>query len=122
QLIINTIHNYGESSNVPNDVILKENLDKLFNKYIDESDNISETYEYEVEEGITKPAIRRLTRRGGVRRISELVYEETRSVLKMFLENDTVTYTEYARCKTVTSLDVVYALKRQGVTLYGFNR
>ncbi|CAH1764999.1 2072_t:CDS:2, partial [Entrophospora sp. SA101] len=56
-------------------------------------------------QGITKPAIRRLTRRGGVRRISELVYEETRSVLKMFLENDTVTYTEYARCKTVTSLD-----------------
>ncbi|CAJ0639837.1 5275_t:CDS:2 [Entrophospora sp. SA101] len=49
-------------------------------------------------QGITKPAIRRLTRRGGVRRISELVYEETRS--------DTVTYTEYARCKTVTSLDV----------------
>ncbi|KAF9408363.1 Core component of nucleosome, partial [Podila epigama] len=73
-------------------------------------------------QGITKPAIRRLARRGGVKRISGLIYEETRSVLKVFLENvirDAVTYTEHAKRKTVTSLDVVYALKRQGRTLYG---
>jgi histone H4 len=31
-----------------------------------------------------------------------------------------VTYTEHAKRKTVTSLDVVYALKRQGRVLYGF--
>ncbi|GJR81467.1 histone H4, partial [Tanacetum coccineum] len=31
-----------------------------------------------------------------------------------------VTYTEHARRKTVTAMDVVYALKRQGRTLYGF--
>jgi histone H4 len=115
-------------------------------------------------QGITKPAIRRIARRGGVKRISGLIYEETRSVLKVFLENvvkDAVTYTEHARryethliCpelfrwraswffsfnylvslhsqhayltwktgfrKTVTAMDVVYALKRQGRTLYGF--
>ena len=74
-------------------------------------------------QGITKPAIRRLARRGGVKRISGLIYEETRGVLKVFLENvirDSVTYTEHARRKTVTALDVVYALKRQGRTLYGF--
>ncbi|POW01879.1 hypothetical protein PSHT_12346 [Puccinia striiformis] len=88
-------------------------------------------------QGITKPAIRRLARRGGVKRISGLIYEETRGVLKVFnslgqqlceffqifLENvirDSVTYTEHAKRKTVTSLDVVYALKRQGRTLYGF--
>ena len=68
----------------------------------------------------TKPAIRRLARRGGVKRISGLIYEETRGVLKVFLENvirDAVTYTEHARRKTVTALDVVYALKRQGKTL-----
>ncbi|URE30982.1 hypothetical protein MUK42_16880 [Musa troglodytarum] len=61
--------------------------------------------------------------RGGVKRISGLIYEETRGVLKIFLENvirDAVTYTEHARRKTVTALDVVYALKRQGRTLYGF--
>ncbi|KAH8927639.1 hypothetical protein BT69DRAFT_1187537, partial [Atractiella rhizophila] len=72
-------------------------------------------------QGITKPAIRRLARRGDS--ISGLIYEETRSVLKIFLENvirDSVTYTEHAKRKTVTSLDVVYALKRQGRTLYGF--
>uniref|UniRef100_A0A8C7JQ13 Histone H4 n=1 Tax=Oncorhynchus kisutch TaxID=8019 RepID=A0A8C7JQ13_ONCKI len=74
-------------------------------------------------QGITKPAIRRLARRGGVKRISGLIYEETRGVLKVFLENvirDAVTYTEHAKRKTVTAIDVVYALKRQGRTLYGF--
>jgi histone H4 len=67
-------------------------------------------------QGITKPAIRRLARRGGVKRISAMIYEETRAVLKSFLESvirDAVTYTEHAKRKTVTSLDVVYALKRQ---------
>ena len=93
-------------------------------------------------QGITKPAIRRLARRGGVKRISGLIYEETRGVLKIFLEGvsltlcsssyvprtewvfqvirDSVTYTEHAKRKTVTALDVVYALKRSGRTLYGF--
>jgi hypothetical protein len=33
---------------------------------------------------------------------------------------DSVTYTEHSKRKTVTALDVVYALKRQGRTLYGF--
>merc|ERR1712100_587916 len=37
--------------------------------------------------GITKPAIRRLARRGGVKRISSLIYDETRVVLRHFLEN-----------------------------------
>eukprot|EP00980_Cylindrotheca_fusiformis_P031245 scaffold26060_cov211-Cylindrotheca_fusiformis.AAC.1 len=44
-------------------------------------------------------------------------------VLKVFLENlihDAVQYTEHAHRKTVTAMDVVYALKRQGKTLYGF--
>ena len=74
-------------------------------------------------QGVTKPAIRRLARRGGVKRISGLIYEEVRGVLRVFLENvirDAVTYTDHARRKTVSSLDVVYALKRQGRSLYGF--
>ena len=75
-------------------------------------------------QGITKPAIRRLARRGGVKRISGLIYEETRGVLKVFLENvirDAVVYAEYARRKTCTALDVVHALRRQGRVLYGFD-
>jgi len=74
-------------------------------------------------DGITKPAIRRLARRGGVKRISSFIYEYTREILKFFLEGvirDAITYTEHARRKTVTAMDVVYALKRQGRTLYGF--
>ncbi|XP_078284332.1 histone H4-like [Rhinoraja longicauda] len=63
-------------------------------------------------QGITKPAIRRLARRGGVKRISGLIYED--------VIRDAVTYTEDAKRKTVTAMDVVYALKRQGRTLYGF--
>ena len=41
----------------------------------------------------------------------------------VFLERvlrDTITYTEIRRSKTATAMDVVYALKRQGRTLYGF--
>ena len=66
-------------------------------------------------EGITKPALRRLARRGGVKRISSFIYDDSRAVLKNFLEGvikDSVTYTEHSRRQTVTALDVVYALKR----------
>jgi histone H4 len=66
-------------------------------------------------------AIRRLARRGGLKCISDLVCVETHVVLKVFLENvirDAVTYTEHAKRKTQTAMDVVYALKRRG--LYGF--
>ncbi|CAL9117698.1 unnamed protein product [Musa textilis] len=54
-------------------------------------------------------------------RISGLIYEETRGVLKIFLENvvrDGVTYTEHARRKTVTTMDGVFALKRQVLLLF----
>lgn len=100
----------------------------------------------ETIQGITKRAIRRLVRRGGVKRTSSLVYLEMRLVLKKFIRTvirDAVkdhrrytppgslvpwilisffdgTYTEHAKRKTVTSLDVVDAVKRQGRTLYGF--
>jgi histone H4 len=74
-------------------------------------------------QGITKPAIRRMARRGGVKRISGLIYEETRGILKVFLEKvirDTVTYTEHARRKTVTTMDVIYGLRRNKISLFGF--
>ncbi|GCB62908.1 histone H4 type VIII-like [Scyliorhinus torazame] len=75
-------------------------------------------------QGLTKPASGRLARRGRVKHISGLSYEETRGVLKVFLENvirNTVIYTEHGKRKTVTAVDVVYALKRQSRTLYGFS-
>jgi histone H4 len=74
-------------------------------------------------QGITKPAIRRLARRAGVKRISGMIYEETRNVLVDFLKtviNEAIMYTEYSQKKTVTATHVAMALKRQGKTLYGF--
>lgn len=74
-------------------------------------------------QGISKGSIRRLARRGGVKRMSEGVYAKARVALKRLLTSvirDAVTYTEHANRKTVTTLDIIYALKRQGKTLYGF--
>ena len=73
--------------------------------------------------GVTKPAIRRLARRGGVKRISGLIYEEVRKVLRSFLTavvRDAIAYCEHGKRKTITAMDVVYSLKRQGRTIYGF--
>lgn len=73
--------------------------------------------------GITKPAIRRLARRGGVKRISGKIYDEVRNVLKEFLTGvvkDAIIYMEHAKRKTVTATDVTYALKISGKTIYGF--
>lgn len=52
------------------------------------------------QEGITKPVIRRLARRGNVRRVSSLVYDETRTVVKELLEQlirDAAAYAERAQ-------------------------
>jgi len=56
--------------------------------------------------------------------MSALVCEEARAVLKVFVSNliqDAVVYTEHANRKTVTMRDVVYALKHQGRTIYGYD-
>lgn len=75
--------------------------------------------------GVTKPALRRLARRGGVKRISGHIYDECRDSLRAFLERvlrDATTYTEHSHRKTVTTMDVIYALKRNGSTIYGFGQ
>ncbi|KAH6635704.1 histone-fold-containing protein [Chaetomium sp. MPI-SDFR-AT-0129] len=74
--------------------------------------------------GITKPAIRRLARRGGVKRISGGIYDEARYALKTYLSmiiRDVVAYTEYRGAKTVTTNDVIFALRRIGRPIYGFD-
>ena len=73
--------------------------------------------------GVTRGAIRRLARRGGVKRISGLVYEEVRGVLRGFVDGvvrDATAYTEHAKRKTVTAGDVVNSLKKRGRMLYGY--
>lgn len=74
--------------------------------------------------GITKSDIRRLARRGGVRRISGLAYVETRGCLVYFLRRiigTAIVYAEHGHRKTVTVYDVIHALKRDGRILYGFD-
>lgn len=71
---------------------------------------------------ITKQEIRRLARRGGVKRLNGMIYDEVRLTLKEFLETTVKTavlYMEHARRKTVTCMDVLYALKRNGRPMYG---
>ena len=58
-----------------------------------------------------------------MKRISGTTYEEVRGILKTFVEGvvrDATAYTEHAKRKTVTALDVVYALKKSGKLLYGY--
>jgi histone H4 len=73
--------------------------------------------------GITKPSIRRLARRSGIKRISTYTYSETRANLKAFLQtivSDALIYTKHARRKTMTASDVVYSLKKNGHKIYGY--
>ncbi|KAG4045347.1 hypothetical protein PC123_g19239 [Phytophthora cactorum] len=72
---------------------------------------------------ISNQSIRRLAGRAGVKRMSALIYQRTRAVLNVFVRNlaqDALKYTEHANRKTMSTMDVIYALKHQGRTLYGF--
>lgn len=73
--------------------------------------------------GITDPAIRRLARRGGVKRASKLVYDVTREAMREFMKDiikDALCYTQYRKQKTVSADDVVKAFKNCGRHLYGY--
>lgn len=73
-------------------------------------------------QGVTKPAIRRMARRGGVKRMEYGVVEETRGLLKQHLEDvirRAVTLVEHSKRKTVLEKDVVTALKIGGQPYYG---
>ena len=72
--------------------------------------------------GISKGDIRRVARRGGVKRIATGIYPCTRDVLRSWLEgvvSDSLVFMEHAKRSTVRATDVVYALKRRGQNMYG---
>ncbi|KAG9240060.1 histone-fold-containing protein [Calycina marina] len=74
--------------------------------------------------GITKPDIRRLARRGGVKRISADIYSSTREVMKQYLTKvlfDVAAVVDHSKRQTVTVTDVIWALRRQGRPIYGFD-
>ncbi|KAK9435277.1 hypothetical protein VB005_10072 [Metarhizium brunneum] len=67
---------------------------------------------------------RRLARRGGVKRISADIYDESRRVLRLKLEEILricVVYVEHRQAKTVTVDDVIFALRQIGRPIYGFD-
>lgn len=71
--------------------------------------------------GVTKAAIRRLARRGGVKRISQLTYDEVRETLQERLQkvvHDAWLLAENAKRKTVTAEDVSYSLKKNSMHTY----
>lgn len=72
---------------------------------------------------ITNGAIRRLARRGGVKRIALATHGHIRDYIDDFVTKvvrDSLTYTEHRRALTITAMDVVYALKKNGRVLYGY--
>jgi histone H4 len=55
--------------------------------------------------------------------MSSAIYGEVRTTVKTLLEaiiRDIVLYTDHAKRKTVTVLDVVHALNRRGTPIVGF--
>lgn len=67
---------------------------------------------------LNRPAIRRLARRAGVKRVSAGIYDEAPVALRAWLQmviHDACAYTEHARRFTVTVNDILLGLKRNGV-------
>merc|ERR1712000_783650 len=72
---------------------------------------------------VSQGSIRRLARRGGVKRIAGPVYGEVRDVLRRFVDGvvrDATAYTEHAKHKTVSVQDIIAALRKRGRAIYGF--
>ena len=70
---------------------------------------------------IGKPTIRRIARRGGVKRIDSRIYDFCRASMASFIRRvhyDAMVYCASARLKTVTDVHLLYALKRNGMTMY----
>lgn len=76
---------------------------------------------------VSKPAQRRLARRGGVKRLDGTVYEEIRDVAKEFLVEvlkKSCIYLEDRtknKGKTLNPSDVIRGLQNMGCTMYGYH-
>ncbi len=71
-------------------------------------------------QGITKPALKRICRRAGVKRISGSMYEEMRGVMKVFMENilkTSIIFMEHSRRKTLLIEDLDISMESQNVYL-----
>jgi histone H4 len=76
---------------------------------------------YHVPREIANPAIQRMAKRAGVRRISRLVYDECRLIMHSFLGavlHDALLFATNNKRKTIMASDVAAALRRQGLVVY----
>jgi len=78
----------------------------------------------EIKDGvISNGSLRRLARRGGVKRLATASHQHVRDYIDDFMLNivrDSLTFCEHRKALTITAMDVVYALKRNGRVLYGY--
>jgi len=68
-------------------------------------------------QGITKNALQRLARKAGAKRVSGMLYEELRGVLKVYLDNlvsGAMVSMDYMGRKSLHQVDVAVALKQAG--------
>ena len=71
---------------------------------------------------IRKPALKRLCRRAGIKRLDGKTYHEIRTTLNDFLKpiiRQSLLVMRYSGRKTVTSEDVVMVLKNNQAPIYG---
>ena len=72
--------------------------------------------------GITKPALRRLARRAGCKRVSAQIFESARDVCKAFCESVVFYALMYKDCfkrSTISLKDVNFALRKRGYQVLG---
>ena len=84
----------------------------------------TEALNHAVEDVGSKGAMRRLARRGGVKRVAALVQPVLQTALATFVKKlvtDALTYADHGRRTTVTATDVIYALRQRKMHLYGYN-
>jgi len=74
-------------------------------------------------DGISKPSIRRLGRRAGVKRLNNKMYDTMRKEMHAFLSTilrDSLVYTANANRHTIQVNDVLMSLMRNGRKLYAY--
>ena len=90
---------------------------KIKDNTLTDFDPLEEAFKY-----LSNGDIRRLCRKGGVKRIKGDVYDEARDYISTFLKTiitDTLYYMQYAKRKTVTTNDVIFSIKRHGKSFIG---
>ncbi|KAH9411697.1 hypothetical protein HK407_04g08070 [Ordospora pajunii] len=74
-------------------------------------------------DSISKPAIRRIARRAGVKRVGGGCFKEINNAGRAYIKDVlsiAFVYATHAKRKTITCADILYSLKRMGVKYMGY--